>query len=87
MYGQECEPFTEDMVLEEKQVNAWLKHFGLYPMQKAHASGHAFEDESKWIVEEVSPKRVYPVHTEHPEMFKIWSEGAEMVEMGRKYAI
>lgn len=68
-----CEPFTEDMVLERKRVDEWLKHFHLYPMKEAHASGHAYRNEIEKMIEEINPEKVYPVHTEHPEIFKEFS--------------
>jgi len=68
-----CEPFTEDMVLERKKVDEWLKHFQLYPMKEAHASGHAHRPELEKLVKAINPERLYPVHTEHPEVFKEFS--------------
>lgn len=62
------EPFEEDDIQEEVLDN-WLDSFGL-DKQQAHASGHASMEEIFQIVDEVSPKVVIPVHTEHPEMFK-----------------
>lgn len=64
------EPFSEDMELDEKRVNNWMKHFGLYPMHQIHASGHAPGTEIKRMINEMKPKKVIPVHTEHPMEFK-----------------
>jgi ribonuclease J len=63
-----CEPFSEDMELDEKRKQHWLEHFGIkeYP---AHASGHASGPEIKQMIEEINAKKVIPIHTEHPEMF------------------
>ena len=35
-----------------------------------HASGHASGPELKAFVREVGPGVLFPVHTEHPELFK-----------------
>ena len=64
------EPFSEDMELDEKRVNNWMKHFGLYPMHQIHASGHAPGTEIKRMIAEMKPKKVIPVHTQHPKEFK-----------------
>ncbi len=64
------EPFSEDMELDEKRVNNWMEHFGLYPMHQIHASGHAPGTEIKRMINEMKPKQVIPVHTQHPKEFK-----------------
>lgn len=64
------EPFNEDMELDEKRVNNWMQHFGLWPMHQIHASGHAPGTEIARMIKEINPKKVMPVHTEHPEEFK-----------------
>ncbi|MEM2978592.1 MAG: MBL fold metallo-hydrolase RNA specificity domain-containing protein, partial [Candidatus Hadarchaeales archaeon] len=35
-----------------------------------HASGHASPEELLYMVEEIGPKVVVPVHTENPEFFR-----------------
>lgn len=63
------EPFDEEGEIELERVENWLKHFGLYPYEQVHASGHASGAEIKRLIEEINPKLVFPVHTEHPELF------------------
>jgi len=63
-----CEPFSEDMELDEKRKKHWLEHFGIKEYS-AHASGHASGPEIKEMIKEIKPKEVIPIHTEHPEMF------------------
>jgi len=46
-----------------------MEHFGLYPMHQIHASGHAPGTEIKRMIDEMRPKKVIPVHTQHPEEF------------------
>ena len=64
-----CEPFCEEMELDEERKKNWLNHFGVKEYF-AHASGHASENEIRWMVKEINPKRLIPVHTEHPNMFR-----------------
>lgn len=63
------EPFDEEMEIDYMRVKNWLDHFKL-PMYQMHASGHASGPEILNMVREVNPNTVYPVHTEHREMFK-----------------
>ena len=64
-----CEPFCEDMELDEERKKNWLKHFDVKEFF-AHASGHASGDEIRKMIREINPKELIPIHTEHPEMFK-----------------
>ncbi len=64
-----CEPFCEEMELDEERKRNWLKHFKIKEYF-AHASGHASGDEIKKMIKEINPKELIPIHTEHPELFK-----------------
>jgi len=79
-----CEPFSEEMELDEERKRNWLEHFGIKEYF-AHASGHASGAELKAIIKEINPDRVYPVHTEHAEMFKDFFKNVEIVNTGKKY--
>ena len=63
------EPFDDEMEIDYKRVKNWLNHFNL-PMHQMHASGHASGPEILNMIRKVSPDVVYPIHTEHKEMFK-----------------
>ncbi|MCL7475820.1 MAG: MBL fold metallo-hydrolase [ANME-2 cluster archaeon] len=73
----QSEPFQEDDIEDEVKHN-WMDRFGL-EFHQAHASGHCSRDEIFQIIRKISPKMVYPVHTEHPELFR--QELGSMVEM------
>jgi len=75
------EPFEEDDVQEDILRN-WISSFKL-DFHQAHASGHASMSEVFSIVREVGPKRVIPVHTEHPELFRRCSEAVTLPERGK----
>ncbi len=83
-----CEPFCEEMELDEERKRNWLEHFGIEEYF-AHASGHASGTEIKAIIEEINPESLYLIHTEHPEMFKDFFKNmnVEMVELGRNYIL
>ncbi|HUV80699.1 MAG TPA: MBL fold metallo-hydrolase [Candidatus Bathyarchaeia archaeon] len=81
-----CEPFSDEMVLDEERKRNWLAHFGIKEYF-AHASGHASGAEIKAIITEINPDRLYPVHTEHQEMFQEFFRNVEMVELGKRYTL
>jgi ribonuclease J len=62
------EPFNEEQEFEFERVVNWLDHFGL-PMYHVHCSGHIMPDQLKAALARIGPKRVYPIHTEHPELY------------------
>lgn len=64
-----CEPFTEEMGLDEERKQNWLTHFGIKEF-KAHASGHASESEIKKMIHDINPKDVIPIHTNCPDVLK-----------------
>lgn len=65
------EPFDEEMEFDEKRIMNWLNHFNLLPVHKMHVSGHASGTELLDMIREVQPEVLYPVHTEHKELFKV----------------
>lgn len=62
------EPFTEEQEFEFERVVNWLDHFGL-PMYHVHCSGHIMPGELKEALARIGPEVVYPMHTEHPELY------------------
>ena len=85
-----CEPFNEEMEIDMKKVENWLKHFGLLPIHQIHASGHAPGSELIPMIKEIKPEVLIPVHTEYPEKFSIFkSENIQIliVEKDKQYEI
>lgn len=64
-----CEPFNEEMEIEENILNNWLDKYEI-KREEAHASGHIAFDELKEVIKEINPEYVIPVHTENPDLFK-----------------
>ena len=78
------EPFEEEDIEEEVKKN-WLKHFGMEEHQM-HASGHLSRRELEDVVREIGAKKVVPIHTEHPEMFRDFCTSAVIPEKGKTMA-
>lgn len=77
------EAFTEEQVFDFQRLWRWLRFFdfdvyGFEMDDKGepefvkgyHASGHASKSELEWVIEEVDPDVVIPVHTENPGWFQ-----------------
>jgi ribonuclease J len=81
------EPFSEEDIGTDVMDN-WLRHFGLERHQ-VHASGHCPSKDLVQIVNRIKPKRLIPVHTEHPGLFKDLFPRFDVViaEKGKPYAL
>ncbi len=81
------EPFSEEDI-EIDLMNNWLRHFGL-GYHQIHASGHCPSKDLAQVVGKIHPKRLIPVHTEHPCLFKQLFKNIEVqiVEKGKAYAV
>ena len=74
------EPFNEEMEIDFKRVENWLKHFNLLPIHKMHVSGHGSGKEILNMIREINPEKLYPIHTEHIESFDILKDdGIEVI--------
>ena len=65
------EPFDEEMIIDYKKVKNWLQHFNLKLIEGMHASGHASGPEIIEAIKKIEPEKIYPIHTENKEKFKI----------------
>jgi len=63
-----------EMVFGEKPEPRFVKGY--------HASGHASRDDLRWIIEEIDPDIIIPVHTENPEWFDENFEGVSLLRNG-----
>jgi len=77
------EPFTEEQEFEFERFVNWLDHFGL-PMYHVHCSGHIMPGELKGALERMAPKMVYPIHTDHPELYAKFVSQAMKVTVPQK---
>jgi ribonuclease J len=80
------EPFNEEMELSQERMFNWINHFDLNFVQ-CHCSGHMCGSDLKEIIDHIKPKSLFPIHTEHPEMFTNLSPKTELVETGKTYGL
>jgi ribonuclease J len=77
------EPFNEEMEIDHERFVNWLDHFGL-PMYQIHSSGHMMPTELRETIARIGPKRLLPIHTEQPELYRLFVKDITRVELGSK---
>ena len=77
------EPFNEEMEIDHERFINWLDHFGL-PMYQIHSSGHMMPTELRETIGQIQPKRLVPIHTEQPELYRLFVKDLTKVELGTK---
>jgi ribonuclease J len=83
------EPFNEEQEFEFERLRNWLDHFGL-PMYHIHCSGHIMPSELKRSIEQVKPRKLFPIHTEYPGLYAKYVSDAAKIETpvrGRAYEL
>jgi ribonuclease J len=84
------EPFNEEMEIDHEKLINWLEHYGL-PQYHVHVSGHIMPLQLKAILKEINAKQVYPIHTEHAELFGRFMRDLKgqivLVEKGKEYVL
>jgi ribonuclease J len=80
------EPYNEEQVLSQERVDNWLDRFGMERHQ-IHCSGHAKGKDLFDIVKAIDAKMLFPIHTEHPEMYVRVTRGMTVVEEGKSYSV
>ena len=80
------EPFNEEMEISYDRMVNWINLYKMYFIQ-SHCSGHISGFDLFEMIKNIKAKRIYPVHTEHPEMFKKLNIKTCLVEEGNIYKI
>ena len=63
-----CDPFCDEMELDEERKQNWIDHFGIRH-EKTHASGHANGEELREMIQKIDPEILIPIHTENADLF------------------
>jgi len=80
------EPFDEEGEIEEKILSNWISRFNLKYSERFHASGHASAIQLKEMINKIKPRKIFPIHTEKPELFNIENAETDIIE-GHEYQI
>lgn len=79
------EPYNEEQELSQERIDAWIEHFGMNKFQ-SHCSGHARGKDLLVTASEIGAKMLFPIHTEHPELYKKVSSEVRLVKEAEKYS-
>jgi len=79
------EPYSEEDIKDEVMHN-WLNHFKI-KFHQLHASGHMDRRQLTDLINYIKPKRIFPIHTENPGLFKTVNKNVHLVKHGKKYTI
>lgn len=63
----QTQPFNDEMLLLDQKLRLWLDLFGLR-IESTHVSGHIGQGELFAALEDIRPKSLVPIHSEHPEL-------------------
>ena len=79
------EPYSEEDI-EEEVMHNWLSHFKI-KFHQLHASGHMNRQQLTALINYINPKKIFPVHTEHPELFRTVNKNVHLVKYSKEYTI
>lgn len=79
------EPFSEEDI-EDRVMHNWLNHFNI-KFHQLHASGHLNRRELTEMIERINPRRLFPIHTENPSLFKKINKNTELIKKGKRYKL
>jgi ribonuclease J len=78
------EAFNEEGEREEEIIRNWVGYVG-FRYAQLHASGHAPSGEVAELVHGVAARKVVPIHTEYPELFRAFEKrGKWKLKLPRK---
>ena len=83
------EPFNEEMEIDFERLIKWLEYYGL-PQYHIHVSGHIMPLHLREFLKLIGPKRIFPIHGEHPKLFRgFMKDIGEVIipEKGKTYKI
>jgi ribonuclease J len=83
------EPFDEESTLDETRIENWCNYFGL-KSYRIHSSGHMGYSDLVWMIKEIKPKYILPIHSSNENallMRERFGENVKILEEKRKFEI
>ncbi|MFX0038791.1 MAG: MBL fold metallo-hydrolase [Candidatus Heimdallarchaeota archaeon] len=71
------DPYAEEFFDNTNSIRNQLEPYGI-PSYRVHASGHSTPHDIINFIEEINPKILIPIHTEHPKFFQKLFQGSEI---------
>jgi ribonuclease J len=79
------EPFSEEDI-EDEVMHNWINHFNLQ-FHQLHASGHLNKHQLHDLINTVKPKKLFPIHTEHQQLFDEVKCNVQRVSYEKQYVL
>ena len=79
------EPHSEEDI-EDRIMHNWLDHFQIR-FHQLHASGHMNRQQITDLIKHVRPRRVFPIHTENPHLFKKVCKNVHVMKYREEYKL
>lgn len=92
-----CEAFSEEMEIDFRRLWQWIHRFGFEARgfsldekdkpvfdSRYHASGHASREDLAWVIDQVDPDILIPVHTDNPRWFADTFENVKVMQDGER---
>ena len=79
------EPFSEEDI-EDEVMHNWLDHFKMH-FHQLHASGHLSSKQLVDRINKIKPKKLFPIHTENPDLFKKTCNNVQIIRYGKEYRL
>lgn len=92
----QTQPHNDDMEQDLFRLQRWLRAFNLnapdHVPKRTHVSGHVGEEDLHHILDQLRPKLLVPIHSEHPDMTRDRYEAragrrALLPEWGREHTV
>jgi ribonuclease J len=80
------EPFNEEMEISYERMHNWLRYFDLQFVQ-SHCSGHICGTDLRELITTTQPQKLFPIHTEHPGLFRQLPMKTTMIRDGKAYKL
>lgn len=61
----QTQPFNDEMLQDRRKLDRWLRAFKLEKAE-THVSGHLDQKSLEWVLDEVKPRTLVPVHSQAP---------------------
>jgi ribonuclease J len=87
MISSVSEPYNEEEEIEAQRIDNWLKHFNIRKFH-LHSSGHLSGPDFEWMIKEVKPKIILPLHTTQENCIKMkemFPSQVKCLNLGEKF--
>ncbi|MFB0523357.1 MAG: MBL fold metallo-hydrolase RNA specificity domain-containing protein, partial [Candidatus Bathyarchaeia archaeon] len=79
------EPYSEEDI-EDTVMHNWLDHFKI-KFHQLHASGHLDRRQLTDLVRYIKPKKIFPIHTENPRLFRREIDNVRLPKYGKRFTM